>query len=472
MANEEQVAILKQGVEVWNEWRYQNPDAVVNLWRVDLSQADLVGPILWNTNEERVNLTDANLTDANLWDANLLGAYMNGADLTGADLRGAKLSGADLTGADLSDADLTRANLTRANLTKADLSDADLTGAELIGAYLTMANLSKANLSKANLSEADLTGANLSDADLTRANLTRANLTRATAKMPGKARGGGKLPRRPLPVCKLSEANLTEANLTEANLTGADLRESDLSGATLIGTDLSAAQLVGTDLCGATLSGCRIYGVGVWDVFMDEDTQQSGLIITPEGTPDITVDNLKVAQFLYLILNNPEIRDAINTIHSKVVLILGRFSEERKPVLDALREQLRQHDYIPVMFDFEKPAEKSFIEMVSTLANMAHFIIADMTDAKLTMQELQQILSHRPTVPVQPLLLENSNPSLALGDFLAFGSFLKLCIYKNQADLLTSLTEKVIAPANQKAEELAAQRQEFEDMLRSHNTPI
>ena len=297
----------------------------------------------------------------------------------------------------------------------------------------------------------DFSGIDLAQANLFGANLSRANLSEA--KLNG---------------ANLRAAFLDRANLSGADLYGADLSGADLSGATLTETQLSYAQLVNTNLSGATLSGCRVYGIGVWDVKMDEKTRQTGLIITPEGHPDITVDNLKVAQFLYLILNNPEIRDAINTIHSKVVLILGRFSDERKPVLDALREQLRQHDYIPVMFDFEKSADKSFIEMVSTLANMARFIIADMTDAKLAMQELQQILSHRPTVPVQPLLLKNSNPSLALGDFLASGSFLKFFFYNDEQHLLESLPNQVIAPAEAWAEDLAKRRQEFEEMLRSH----
>jgi hypothetical protein len=36
MANDEHLAILKQGVEVWNEWRQKNPDV-----RPDLSRANI-----------------------------------------------------------------------------------------------------------------------------------------------------------------------------------------------------------------------------------------------------------------------------------------------------------------------------------------------------------------------------------------------------------------------------------------------
>ena len=31
MANEEQLSILKQGVEVWNKWRKENPNVRIDL---------------------------------------------------------------------------------------------------------------------------------------------------------------------------------------------------------------------------------------------------------------------------------------------------------------------------------------------------------------------------------------------------------------------------------------------------------
>jgi hypothetical protein len=39
----EQLRILKQGVEVWNEWRRQAPDARIDLSHAHLSRADLRG---------------------------------------------------------------------------------------------------------------------------------------------------------------------------------------------------------------------------------------------------------------------------------------------------------------------------------------------------------------------------------------------------------------------------------------------
>ncbi len=57
MANKEQLAILKQGVEAWNKWREGNPDAKIDLSGVDLRETQLV----------RVNLSSADITGAKLW---------------------------------------------------------------------------------------------------------------------------------------------------------------------------------------------------------------------------------------------------------------------------------------------------------------------------------------------------------------------------------------------------------------------
>ena len=88
------------------------------------------------------------------------------------------------------------------------------------------------------------------------------------------------------------------------------------------------------------------------------------LIITPYNEPDIAVDNLEVAQFIYLLLNNEKIRDAIDTVAKKAVLILGRFTQDRKRVLDALRMELRNKGYLPILFDFERPTTKDFTETI------------------------------------------------------------------------------------------------------------
>jgi hypothetical protein len=43
MANDEHVALLKQGVDAWNKWRDENPDAYPDLRGANLSGAQLRG---------------------------------------------------------------------------------------------------------------------------------------------------------------------------------------------------------------------------------------------------------------------------------------------------------------------------------------------------------------------------------------------------------------------------------------------
>ena len=232
------------------------------------------------------------------------------------------------------------------------------------------------------------------------------------------------------------------SNLTYADLTGADLREANLSGATLVRTNLR----------GADLTGSLVYGLSAWDVQLDGAIQRN-LVITPPGAPIITVDNLEVAQFIHLLLNNQRIRHVIDTITSKVVLILGRFTPERKVILDAIRDELRKRDYLPVLFDFDKPSNRDITETVSTLAHMAKFVVADITDAKSIPQELMAIVPTLPSVPVQPLLLVSQREYGMFEHFRRFPWVLEPFLYEDQDRLLAAVTEKVIGPAEKKAKE-------------------
>ena len=94
------------------------------------------------------------------------------------DLFKADLSGADLSGVNLRGADLSCANLRDANLSCANLLDADLRCANLIGA-----NLSSANLRGADLRGASLSGVNLRDANLSGAILIETEQIRKGIKL-------------------------------------------------------------------------------------------------------------------------------------------------------------------------------------------------------------------------------------------------------------------------------------------------
>ncbi|MGD1900969.1 MAG: pentapeptide repeat-containing protein [Geitlerinemataceae cyanobacterium] len=136
MSKAEHLALLKQGVNVWNAWRADNPDIRANLFRADLEGMYLAGVNLSKVDLRRARLGKAFLRSADLSEAYLLGADLSGADLKQAMLRKAILREANLSGADLSSADLTATYLSEANLTGASLSDVRLDRTLLTGACI------------------------------------------------------------------------------------------------------------------------------------------------------------------------------------------------------------------------------------------------------------------------------------------------------------------------------------------------
>ncbi|MBC1224580.1 pentapeptide repeat-containing protein [Nostoc sp. UCD121] len=197
MANEEHLALLKEGIQLsWNKWRAKNfvtkPDlSEANLSQMNLNEADLNG----------VNFCRANLSDASLSRANISAADLSGVNLSKANLSRANLIGAVLIEANLNDVDLSGANLSRANLSSADLRKANLNGVVFIETTLYKANLSGLNFTKAAISRANLTEVNLSEANLSKLNFNSFDLRRSD----------------------FTNANLTNIQALETNFTGAIL---------------------------------------------------------------------------------------------------------------------------------------------------------------------------------------------------------------------------------------------------------
>jgi uncharacterized protein YjbI with pentapeptide repeats len=452
MANPDHLKTLRQGVDAWNAWRERKPDITPDLSGACLSRAAVLNGarLRWVADLSRA---------ANLAGANLSKVRLNEADLSGADLTHGDLSHADLHKANLRAATLHGANLRRAFLKEADLTAATLDGTELYGADLTGANLSAAYLSETNLSWADLTGADLSEASLDGANLSEANLHGANIRK-------AFLKEADLTAAYVSNASLIGADLTGADLSGANLSEANLSRANLAGANLSEANLSGAslvdaDITNADLTGCRIYGVSAWGLKLSDETSQRNLIITRTGEPEITVDNIEVAQFVYLLLHNEKIRDVIDTVGKKGVLLLGRFTEGRIAVLERLRAELRERGYLPIVFNFDKPETKDFTETVRLLAGLSHFVIADVTNPKSAPLELQATVPEI-MVPFLPIIEEGEKPFSMLGDlWIKHRDWVFEPLHYSSLDALVgALDQEIIGPAEVRFDELVIRKAE------------
>ena len=391
MADEYQLELIKEGVEVWNNWRKKNGEVLV----------DLIGADLRDENLSRANLRDAILDTANLGGANFIGADMKGAKLRKVNLKRANLSGANLT----------RCLLESANLSLATMHGTKLREASLQAAILLLADLSRSNLKEADLTEANLRGANL------------------------------------------REASLYNAKLVNTSLAGANCNGADFSFANLVEVDLQEASFIETNLEQASLTRCKIYGLSAWNL-KGTLKSQSSHVITPDKEAEITIDDLEVGQFIYLLLNNRNVRNVIDTITSKTVLILGRFTDERKAILDTMHSELRKRNFLPILFDFGGPQNRDTTETISTLAHMAKFIIADITDAKSIPQELQAIVPNLPSVPVQPMLLASQSEYPMFEHFKRYPWVLPIYYYENIIQVIAALSETILPDLEQKVREV------------------
>jgi hypothetical protein len=281
------------------------------------------------------------------------------------------------------------------------------------------------------LQRAFLQDASLSNADLKYANLNGADLDRAV---------------------------LTDADLCGANLEWADLHSANLEGADLSGANLNYTTLVRTNFQRATLTDCSVFGISIWNIQL-AGAIQSNLVITPTDESVIQVDSLELAQLVYLLLNNSKIQQVIDTITSKAVLILGRFTPKRKTTLNALRDAVRSKNYVPIVFDFEKPANRDYTETVSTLAHLARFVIADLTDPRSIPQELTAIIPRLLSVPVRALLLGSQREWGMFSDLARYPQVIKPPFYYTGDEmLLRCLDSDVIGPAERKTQEMAGIR--------------
>ena len=262
----------------------------------------------------------------------------------------------------------------------------------------------------------------------------------------------------------LSRAFFEDCSFDGARLAYCAARETTFSRCSFDGANLSHMSLVRADLTGSSLVGAYVYGVSAWDV-TTEQTHQRELIATRDewreryGEPEeedeyynshrgpvVTVGSLEVAQFVNLLLNNPKVREVIDTITSRVVLVLGRFTAERKAVLDRIRDDLSRLGYVPVLFDFDGPESRDVTETVSTLAHLARFVVADITEPRSVPQELATIVPHLPSVPIQPIIAEGHRPYGMFEHFERYHWVRPVLVYSENG--YDSMVERIVEGAD------------------------
>jgi uncharacterized protein YjbI with pentapeptide repeats len=305
-----------------------------------------------------------------------VGVNLSGYDLSGAIMNGCSLAFANLSGTRLCETKLRESLINQSTILESDLSGADLTQSSMSALKCIQTNFSRADLSRALLQASTVFACNFDEADLEDASL--------------------------------EGALLNGSSFRSARLLSTRCGVSDLSSCNLNGADLSFAHFVKTKLGGADLTGARVYGVNCWDVELSEETIQRDLIVTPVKDSTISVDDIRVAQFIHLILTNSNLKTVIETIGQKAVLILGRFGGGGLEVLREVGKGLRGFGYLPMICEFTRLEDNTYTETVRTLAGLARFVVVDLSGPSVP-QELYATVPHT-KIPFVPILEKGKHP--------------------------------------------------------------
>jgi uncharacterized protein YjbI with pentapeptide repeats len=269
VANPAHEALLRQGLEDWNEWRRENRNAVPDLAGITMSAGNLSGADLSRALLSGATLIRTRFVRADLRYADLTRARIHEADFTDSDLHGARLDGAVLPGAKLrrtrlSEASLRRAQITVVDFRGADLTDCDLTAADLRESLGTGATLKRANLESAELFGCRLSGVNLRGARVSARQLEEAILDELTTLPEGLAS------QSPEPGL---DSLLRALESMKAHATGPMVPENEVSSYHALlgklesqGVAVENARIAAADLGGALLSWERTPGGEAFEV--------------------------------------------------------------------------------------------------------------------------------------------------------------------------------------------------------------
>jgi hypothetical protein len=107
------------------------------------------------------------------------------------------------------------------------------------------------------------------------------------------------------------------------------------------------------------------------------------------------------------------------------------------------------------MFDFDPTTNQTNTETVKTLAGMSRFVIADLTDARSVLQELEAIVPDLPSLAVRLMIKKSAHEYGMLGKIRKYPWVIKDTYeYESLEEVIASIKENVIGPAEAKVKEL------------------
>jgi hypothetical protein len=257
----------------------------------------------------------------------------------------------------------------------------------------------------------EVTGPLFSNADLTGANFFLANLMGSSFK-------GSIINNVNFMSALILKSNFRNSIIENSEFNGADLWNSNFSASNIKNSNFRGSNLTKIDISSAKIMDCKIYGISCWDIKRNDYTITKNLIISDPYSDDpiITIDDIELAQFIYLILNNKKISNLITTMRTKSVLLLSSFDNKSKLVLDKIKELLLKYDFIPIVFDFMPSNKQDLMETIRTLALLSRFVIVDLSIQSGQLHELASLVKET-YIPFVTIASEGSKQTRMLNEF-------------------------------------------------------
>ena len=155
-------------------------------------------------------------------------------------------------------------------------------------------------------------------------------------------------------------------------------------------------------------------------------------------------------------LDGEGVSKMLSEVARRSVLILGRFTPTRKATLDMIRREIstEPRQYVPILFDFDRPHELTMLESVLRFAAVSRFVIADLSDPKWVLAEFGKIASAFNSLPIVPIMHASQREDEVVAFVQGFRSAHKVVRYRDDAHLRSILDAEVLKAGEMLSDEL------------------
>jgi hypothetical protein len=162
----------------------------------------------------------------------------------------------------------------------------------------------------------------------------------------------------------------------------------------------------------------------------------------------------QVAAGVLRALDSRILGEVVAELQERIVLLLGNFADKHYDRLLRLQAELRRRGLHPVIFDFKQSPSSDYGETVRVLAGLSSFVIADMTDPRSVVMELQ-LIAPDTAVPIVPVIAHDQEPVALFADLIGkYDWVLTPVRYNSPEHLADQLDHKIIEPAATKRDDL------------------